>query len=79
MKSLILSFSILLLFAGCCPKPEPMYVDRVVEVKVPVKCIVDMPKYPVAGSTTAESVLNVKEWVMLVNEAVKSCTSAGIK
>jgi hypothetical protein len=73
MKSLILSCSALVLFAGCCPKPEPMYVDRVVEVKVPVKCVVEMPKYPVAGENTAESVLNIKEWVLLVNEAVKSC------
>lgn len=73
MKLLILSCSTLLLFTGCCPKPEPMYVDRVVEVKVPVKCVVEMPKYPVAGHSTAESTLNIKEWVLLVNEAVKSC------
>lgn len=75
MKLLILSCSALVLFVGCCPKPEPtiQYVDRVVETKVPVKCVVEMPKFPVAGQNTAESTVNIKEWVMLVAEAVKSC------
>ena len=73
MRLLILSCSALVLFSGCCPKPELEYVDRVVEVKVPVKCVVEMPKYPVAGDNTAESALNIKEWVMLVNAAVESC------
>ncbi|MFY4767445.1 hypothetical protein ACOTV5_02305 [Aliarcobacter butzleri] len=36
---LLLILSVLLLFSGCSTK-EVVYVDRPVEVKVPVKCIV---------------------------------------
>jgi hypothetical protein len=76
MKSLIFGSVLCIeLFVGCCPKPTPTveYVDRVVEVKVPVKCVVEMPEKPIAGSSSAETLLNIKQWIMLVNEAVKTC------
>lgn len=76
MKSLIFGSVICVwLMSGCCPKPVPTveYVDRVVEIKVPVKCVVEMPEHPAAGESTAETVLNIKQWIMLVNEAVKVC------
>jgi len=76
MKSLIFGSVVCAgLLTGCCPKPTPTieYVDRVVEVKVPVKCVVTMPEKPVQGSTTAETALNIKQYIMLVNEAVKTC------
>jgi len=64
MKSLIFGSALCVgLLTGCCPKSAPTieYVDRVVEVKVPVKCVVTMPEKPVQGSNTAESVLNIKQ------------------
>lgn len=76
MKSLIFSSVVGVgLMSGCCPKPVPTveYVDRVVEVKVPVKCVIEMPEKPVVGQNTSETMLNIKQWVMLVNEAVKTC------
>jgi hypothetical protein len=76
MKSLIFGSTVCIgLMTGCCPKPVPTieYVDRIVEVKVPVKCVIEMPEKPVAGSSNAETLLNIKQWIMLVNEAVKTC------
>ena len=76
MKSLIFGSVVCIgLMTGCCPKPVPTveYVDRVVELKVPVKCVVEMPEHPVVGQNTSETLLNIKQWVMLTKEAVKTC------
>ena len=37
------------MFAGCAARVE--YVDRPVEVKVPVACEVPMPKSPIVGGS----------------------------
>lgn len=46
MKELI-GLVIAAMFIGCATKVE--YVDRPVEVKVPVRCEIPMPKSPIAG------------------------------
>lgn len=76
MKSLIFGSIICVgLMTGCCPKPVPTveYVDRVVEVKVPTRCVVEMPEPPKRGTNTAETELNIKQWIMLTIKAVKVC------
>ena len=46
MKCLV-GLVIVVMFAGCAARVE--YVDRPVEVKVPVACEVPMPKSPIVG------------------------------
>ena len=45
MKYILVDIMVVILFAGCASKTE--YVDRPVEVKIPVKCEIAMPTKPV--------------------------------
>ena len=45
MKYVLAVLMVEILFAGCASKTE--YVDRPVEVKIPVKCEIEMPTKPV--------------------------------
>ena len=72
MKQLILSLSILLVLSGCTTKT--VYVDRPIEVKVPVQCVVELPKKPEIGINQSETQLNLQEWVVLTIKATERCT-----
>ncbi len=69
MKTL-LSISSLLLFVGCARPIQ--YIDRVVEVKVPVKCIT--PTVAKAeGYNTSNYLINIFKELDLLREANKVC------
>lgn len=81
MKSLrysLLFFSFLsvgFMLQGCpqpC-KPKIEYVDRPVYVDVPVSCTVTLPEEPIEANTTAETALNIKQYIILFKESIKSC------
>ena len=71
MKYLILPV-LLISFIGCT-RTETVYVDRPVEVKVPVKCIIPTVEAPKKAQTYSESLLNIKEYIEKLQEAVKVC------
>lgn len=69
MKTLLLVSS-LLLFVGCTAPIK--YIDRAVEVKVPVKCIT--PAVAKAdGYNTSSYLINIFEELDLLREANKVC------
>lgn len=76
-KSLYLSvlFAVGLSLQGCPGRCQPAveYVDRPVEVYVPVACQVTLPEPPEEANTTAETSLNIKKYIILFRQAVKSC------
>ena len=72
MKLLIISL-MGLFFIGCAEKTKTVYVDRVVEVKIPVKCQVPEIEKPKQGNNMSESMLNIKEYILKLEAAIDSC------
>ncbi len=71
MKTLIIAFA-LAAFSGCATKTE--YVDRVVEVKVPVKCSIPVVERPVYdGGSFKEFLRSLAEYDRKRDEAIKVC------
>lgn len=70
MKLLIGSLLIIFI-SGCGTKT--IYVDRPVEVKVPVKCQVPDIENPKSGNNMSESMLNIKEYILKLEAALDSC------
>jgi len=68
--NLIGVFSILI-FTGCSTKT--VYVDRPVEVKIPVKCQVPNIEKPKKGNNMSESMLNIKEYILKLEAALDTC------
>ncbi len=72
MRSLL--FLLPLLFIGCSTK-EIVYVDKVVEAKVPIKCEIpqiDRPVY-VKGYNIKLFLIDIKEYEDKLLEAVEVC------
>ena len=65
--------------SGCICKPEIRYIDRPVEVKVPVKHEIVKPTKPVAGKSLSETLLNIKEYNMKLKEKVDSANRTTVK
>lgn len=61
-----------MMFVGCVTKTE--YVDRVVEVKVPVKCTIPKIERPIYdGGSFKEFLRNLAEYDRKRDEAIKIC------
>ncbi len=70
MKYLIL-LALVISFNGC--ETKTIYVDKPVEVQIPIKCIIPTVEAPKKAQTYSESLLNIKEYVEKLQEAVKVC------
>ena len=61
---------LVVMLSGCATKIE--YVDRPVEVKVPVKCELEMPKKPDAA-VSVDGLRNVLMYTELLECTLKKC------
>lgn len=75
----ILLSAVALIATGCACKPEIRYVDRIVEVKVPVKHEIIKPAKPAVGATLSETLVNIKEYNMKLGAKVDSANRATVK
>jgi len=57
--------------SGCAGKT--VYVDRPVEVKIPVKCQVPVIEKPKPGVNMSESMLNIKGYILKLEAALEVC------
>ena len=57
--------------SGCAGKT--VYVDRPVEVKIPVKCQVPVISKPKQGANMSESMLSIKEYILKLEAALEVC------
>lgn len=71
--------SVALVATGCVCEPEILYVDRIVEVKVPVKHEIVKPAKPVVGATLSETLVNIKEYNMKLGAKVDSANRTTAK
>ena len=69
----IFSLSMILFLTGCAGKT--VYVDRPVEVKVPVKCQVQKPERPDLKKDTnmSEIMIDLKGYILKLEAALDSC------
>ena len=70
LKMLLIMFALLIL-SGCSAK-EPIYIDRVVKVDVPVKCKVPEVKCEYSGTYT-ETVKKMQYCIEDLKEAIGVC------
>ena len=70
----LIAVLVVALFAGCAKcQPEVRYVDRVVEVKTPVKTQVQLPSKPVepqSGWNLSQKLIAVKGWIVNTKNSV---------
>lgn len=71
--------AVALIATGCVCEPEIRYVDRTVEVKVPVKHNIVKPTKPVVGATLSETLVNIKEYNMKLGAKVDSANRTTAK
>lgn len=71
MKFLSLSIAMVFLFSGCATKT--VYVDRVVEVKVPVPCKMKDIKRAIKGSNDAVTTADIVRERDELREANRAC------
>jgi hypothetical protein len=69
--SIIAVIFILFVTTGCAPKT--IYVDRVVKVNVPVRCIAPEVSKSVQGKNDADSLLGIIKERDELREAIASC------
>lgn len=78
----ILLSAVVLMTSGCCGticEPDIRYVDRIVEVKVPVKHEIVKPAKPIVGNTLSETLVNIKEYNMKLGAKVDSANGTTSK
>jgi hypothetical protein len=71
LLSIVLVDMILVMFTGCADKT--VYVDRVVKVNVPVRCIAPDVNKSIQGKNDADSLLGIIKERDELREAVASC------
>jgi hypothetical protein len=69
--SILLVVVILVIFTGCAEKT--VYVDRVVKVNVPVRCVVPDINQSVKGKNDADSLLGIIKERDELRAAIRSC------
>ena len=71
--SIIFMMILVGLLSGCAGKT--VYIDRPVEVKVPVKCQVDKPERPdlKKDNNMSEIMLDLKGYILKLEAALDSC------
>lgn len=67
----LLLISLVLVFSGCVQKE--FYIDRPVEVYIPVKCQVPTPEKPRAGFNDADSLEAIRTYLINMENALKAC------
>jgi apolipoprotein N-acyltransferase len=70
-SSIILVVLVILFFTGCADKT--VYVDRVVKVNVPVRCVAPNVNQSVKGKNDADSLLSIIKERDELREAIQSC------
>lgn len=68
-----------LIATGCVCEPDIRYVDRIVEIKVPVKHEIVKPAKPAVGATLSETLVNIKEYNMKLGAKVDSANRTTVK
>ena len=71
--SLFLMMFVLMGFSGCTTKTEYVYVDRVSEVKVPVKCVIKVPTCDNTKVTYTGLVTEMRLCINRLSEAAELC------
>jgi hypothetical protein len=69
--SILLVVVILVMFTGCAEKI--VYVDRVVKVNVPVRCVAPDVNQSVKGTNDADSLLGIIKERDELRAAIRSC------
>ena len=67
----LLIIMVLFIVTGCSTKT--VYVDRPVEVKIPVKCQAPIVEKPKPGANMSESMLNIKAYILKLEAALEVC------
>jgi hypothetical protein len=71
--SIMFLLSILILFSGCSQK-EIVYVDREVIVKVPQKCIVELPNGHIDDSLNdSEKLVEILKYISQLHKNIGVC------
>jgi len=71
MRIILFSLMAMIMFTGCPAKI--IYVDRPIEVKVPVRCKIPLIKPLVKGRNMSESSINIEEYTKNLEGALRSC------
>jgi predicted component of type VI protein secretion system len=71
LLSILLVVTILVVFTGCAEKT--VYVDRIVKVDVPVRCVAPDVNQSVKGKNDADSLLNIIKERDELRIATQSC------
>lgn len=70
---IVLLISISIVFSGCSQK-EIVYVDKPYEVKVPVKCVVELPDGEINQSLNeSEKYVEVLKYISKLHKNVEVC------
>jgi len=67
----LLAVAVMLIFTGCGTKT--VYVDRVVEVKVPVKCVIPGVAPAISGVNYAVTLADIIRERDSLREAIEAC------
>jgi hypothetical protein len=66
-----------ILFSGCCPEckiPDPVIINKIVEVKVPVKCNITSPNKPIYDNLNRSQKLYTEiEYTKKLEAALIAC------
>ena len=73
LKALLIAFVILTMSACSSPKPKPEYIDRPVEVLVPVKCVVPDTNCTFNRETDTEVISSLLECIIDLKKASEVC------
>jgi len=74
LKLLLILLLTLTLFSGCGCKPQIEYVKVPYEVKVPVKCVVELPDGEINESLNeSEKYVEVLKYISALHKNVEGC------
>ena len=73
LKALSAVFAVLILTSCSCPEPKPIYVDRPVEVLIPVKCVVPDANCSFNRETDTEVISSLLECIIDLKKNSEVC------
>jgi hypothetical protein len=74
LKLLLILLLILTLFSGCFCEPQIEYVKVPYEVKVPIKCVVELPDGEINQSLNeSEKYIEVLKYISTLHKNVEGC------
>lgn len=73
LKTLLIVSAILIIQGCSCPKPKPIYIDRPIEVLVPVKCVVPDANCTFNRETDTEVISSLLECIIDLKKNSEVC------